>query len=173
MPRITGREVILFAFILLRSYNFFLGYSLRGYDSIENVHFLLTNSHWSEGSGYSVDRQTARLNCTCQHGTINIHTGCTSVDSRGPFIFSFNFGVYDMSLRGVVIDWVSVCLITCEPSGESANERDTDVINIQCQCRVWLMDGVKSFSFILKINFTYTSLSQVRVITQNYVEQKI
>ena len=35
------------------------------------------------------------------------------------------------------------------------------------------MDGVKWFSFILKINFTYTSLSQVRVITQNYVEQKI
>jgi len=36
----------------------------------------------------------------------------------------------------------------CEPDGESTNERDTDVINIQRQCRVWWMDGVKSFSVI-------------------------
>jgi len=34
------------------------------------------------------------------------------------------------------------------------------------------MDGVKSFSFILQINFTYTCLSQLRVIMQNYVERK-
>lgn len=68
------------------------------------------------------------------NGTINIHTSCTSEDLRGPFIFSFTSGIYEMSLRGVVIDWVSVCFIMCEPIGESANEGDTDVIDVQCPC---------------------------------------
>lgn len=65
-----------------------------------------------------------------------IFTLAVQLKAIGTRLFYHPVLTYEMSLRGVLIDWLSVCFIICEQNEESANERDTDVINIQCQCRV-------------------------------------